>query len=391
MALKFKTRIPITIAHLTNTKNRPRHKIVKFKKIAIHYTGNGNKGANAMANRNYFNNTSTLASAQYCVDDKQIVECMPYWEVAWAVGAKSYTKFGNSLMVDGKSPNYSTISIEMCINKDSDYFEVVQNTVSLVVWLLLETGLTLNDVCRHFDITGKQCPYFYLDDLDWNNFLQCVKDVYEDVKENRTPQIDYNSIFNIEILADTLNVRRGPTVNYEVVTKYTKGQEVIVYESVEGWYRSKDGWFSGDKTYCRIIEELDIDSEPSLELDNAFGIVTADILNIRSAPNTSATVVGKYFENDQVKLLEDRAEWYRTDKGWIYSEYVRRIDYRENVEFLHDVTIIDENSNPIYTIPKDKLALMFTEEKYIKGRVHRKIKYNEYIGYINPYVYRDIK
>ena len=85
----YNTIIQITQMHLGNTHNRPGSKLVKPRKVAIHDTGNTNKGADAERNRNYFNTTSNNASTQYIVDDKKMVECMLWYEVAWEVGAQS--------------------------------------------------------------------------------------------------------------------------------------------------------------------------------------------------------------------------------------------------------------------------------------------------------------
>lgn len=391
--MSYNTIIPITEAHLTSSRNRPRHKLIKPKKVVIHYTGNSNKGSNAMATRNYFNNTDRYASAQYNVDDKQIVECMPWWEVAWAVGGSSYTKFGNSLHINGKTPNYSTISIEMCINSDSNYHKVTEYTVSLTVWLLLQAGLTPKDICRHYDITGKQCPYFYLDDKDWNMFKSYVEDVYDDVKYNRPVQIDYKNIFNVQILVDNLNIRKGPTSNYDPITQYNKGKEVIVYEEVEGWYRCDDGWFSASSKYSKVIKEMSTEDEPSITLENAYGMITTDNLNIRSTPDSSnsSNIVGKYHKDQQVTLLEEKDGWYRTDKGWIFAKYVERKDFRENVKFFYNVNIRDINGTLMGVIGKDEKALMFPGETMITGRPYRKIKFGNITGYINPYTYTDIK
>lgn len=88
--------IQITQMLLTN-HNRPKIKLKKLKGIVIHWTANTGKGANAVANRNYFNTTKTAASAHYIVDDHSIVQCIPDGEVAWHVGASKYTATGEKI------------------------------------------------------------------------------------------------------------------------------------------------------------------------------------------------------------------------------------------------------------------------------------------------------
>lgn len=66
----------ITEALLTNKSARPGKSIVP-KGVVIHWTANPKAGADAMANRHYFNKPTTVASAHFIVDDKQIVRCLP--------------------------------------------------------------------------------------------------------------------------------------------------------------------------------------------------------------------------------------------------------------------------------------------------------------------------
>lgn len=50
-----------------------------------------------------------------------------------------------------------------------------------------------------------------------------------------------------------------------------------------------------------------------------YGIVKADVLNIREGAGTDHIIIGSYKENDRVPVYE---AWYRTDRGWISAKYV---------------------------------------------------------------------
>lgn len=166
--------LPITRLLLTN-KNRPKIKLKKLKGIVIHWTANENAGANALANRNYFNNTSRGASAHYIVDDRSIIQCIPDDEVAYHVGAKKYRSDGLKISESPHGPNYFLIGIEMCVNKDGVWNKTYQNTIDLVVYLLKKYSLSVDDLYRHYDITGKDCPRMMIDEREWNNFKNDVK------------------------------------------------------------------------------------------------------------------------------------------------------------------------------------------------------------------------
>lgn len=163
----------ITDLFLTN-HNRPKKKLIKLKGIVIHWTANTTKGADARANRDYFNTTKESASAHYIVDDKEIIRCVPDDEVCFHVGARVYTDTGEMLRMKPYSPNYFLIGIEMCVNVDADLNQVYKNTVELTAELLNKYKLKIDDLYRHYDITGKCCPRMFVVETEWNKFKQAV-------------------------------------------------------------------------------------------------------------------------------------------------------------------------------------------------------------------------
>ncbi|MGG0885910.1 N-acetylmuramoyl-L-alanine amidase [Brevibacillus parabrevis] len=152
----------ITEMLLTNPTARPGTKIVP-KGLVIHWTANEKKGADAVANRNYFNKPTTEASAHYIVDDRQIIRCLPETEMGYHVGAKSYKP--EALKQLSSYPNNCTIGIEMCVNADGDFWTMYKRTVELAADILRRYSWSVDKLWRHFDITGKNCPaYFVMDD-----------------------------------------------------------------------------------------------------------------------------------------------------------------------------------------------------------------------------------
>ena len=138
------------------TNNRPRKKLDP-KGICIHWTANTNKGANAKANRNYFENHPKIyASAHYVVDDTYIVRCIPEDEIAWHCGGERNTELANRLF-GGKQNNY-LIGIEMCVNSDGNWEETYKNSVWLVADILKRHNWGIDKIYRHHDMTGKDCP-----------------------------------------------------------------------------------------------------------------------------------------------------------------------------------------------------------------------------------------
>lgn len=145
-----------------NSYSRPQTRLKKVKGIVIHYVAN--PGSSAMANRNYFEGLAisgaTYASSHFVVDlDGSIVQCIPLNEIAYASNGR----------------NNDTISIEVCHPDSSGKFsKATYNTLlSLVSWLAGEYNLSSDDIIRHYDVTGKNCPKYYVENEDaWMEFKE---------------------------------------------------------------------------------------------------------------------------------------------------------------------------------------------------------------------------
>lgn len=238
--------LPITSMLLTN-QNRPKKKLLKLKGIVIHWTANTGKGANAVANRNYFNTTKTAASAHYIVDDHSIVQCVPDGEVAWHVGANKYTAIGEKIREKPYSPNYFLIGIEMCVNSDGNWNKTYQNTVELAGYLLRKYNLNTNDLYRHYDITGKDCPAMMVNESEWQKFKNAVNAVLNPAKT--TAQYKKG-----EVTATVLNCRAQPSTSANINGKLQKGAQVTIYGEQGDWYlvnKTNPQWVCRD--YVKII------------------------------------------------------------------------------------------------------------------------------------------
>ena len=137
--------------------------------IVMHYTANN--GGTARNHKNYFNNLKgTYASAQLFIDDIEALCIIPLNEVAYHANEISkynadgsryrplYSKIGNA--------NYSTIGVEMCLDKNGNITEkTFQNAVKAVKELIaIYPHITREKIWRHFDVTGKTVQL-----LGWQN------------------------------------------------------------------------------------------------------------------------------------------------------------------------------------------------------------------------------
>jgi hypothetical protein len=141
--------------------------------IALHYTAND--GDTDEGNGNYFKNNIVKASAHYFVDDDSVTQSVPDDYVAWSVGGKKYTDCaqtgGGSLY--GIAKNQNTISIELCDTvKDGTIYPTqatINNALILTRSLMEKYGIALDHVIRHFDVTGKHCPAYWMNYGKWRD------------------------------------------------------------------------------------------------------------------------------------------------------------------------------------------------------------------------------
>lgn len=119
-------------------------------------------------NRNYFENLKnthlTKASSHFIIGLKgEIIQCIPLNEISYASNHR----------------NKDTISIECCHPDQSGRFtnETYNSLQTLIKSLMKTYNLDKNDVIRHYDITGKECPkYFVTHPQKWEEFKNSLED-----------------------------------------------------------------------------------------------------------------------------------------------------------------------------------------------------------------------
>lgn len=117
------------------------------------------------------------ASWHYQVDDQGIYQsfndALALWHAGGNYGDPSkYYAYGNS----------NSIGIEMCINADGNYDGAMRMDTKLVANLLYKYGLNIQNVKRHYDFSGKQCPAYMIETNRWAEFLKYVSIEYNAIK-----------------------------------------------------------------------------------------------------------------------------------------------------------------------------------------------------------------
>lgn len=155
-----------------NEYSRPGITLAQVRGIVIHYTAN--PGSSAKANRDYFEGLkdaqTTKASSHFIIGlDGEIIQCIPSTEISYASNDR----------------NKDTLSIECCHPDETGQFNAstYQSMVDLTGWLCQRFGLTSQDVIRHYDVTGKLCPKYFVEHADaWEQFRADVDAKIEEIE-----------------------------------------------------------------------------------------------------------------------------------------------------------------------------------------------------------------
>lgn len=139
----------------------------KIQYIVVHWVGNA--GSSAIGNRNYYNNLSvthkTIASSHYIIGlSGEIIRCIPDNEVAFHAG--SYSMNRKSIGIENCHPDWGGAFNNMTYN----------SLVELCAELCKKYNISVNNIIRHYDVTGKCCPKYYVEHNDaWQKFKQDVQ------------------------------------------------------------------------------------------------------------------------------------------------------------------------------------------------------------------------
>lgn len=180
-----------------NERNYRKGREFAINWICLHFTsGNGDTAQN---NADYFAREGGLnASAHYFVDTERIVQSVKDGDTAWHCGRER----GGSYYNDCRNAN--SIGIEMCSVVRNGVYVIpeatMKNAAKLTRELMAKYHIPVSRVCRHYDVTRKNCPEPWIRDPRlWEKFKTMLteKEV-EDMTEAQTRAIAKQEIANAE-------------------------------------------------------------------------------------------------------------------------------------------------------------------------------------------------
>lgn len=179
-----------------NERNYRKGRAFAISWICLHFTsGNGDTAQN---NADYFAREGGLnASAHYFVDTERIVQSVKDGDTAWHCGRER----GGSYYNDCRNAN--SIGIEMCsIIRNGVYVipeETMKRAAKLTRELMAKYHVPVSRVCRHYDVTHKDCPEPWVRNPQlWQKFKTMLTEEVEDMTEQQTRNIVKQEISKAE-------------------------------------------------------------------------------------------------------------------------------------------------------------------------------------------------
>ena len=205
--------------------NRSNRGGTPIRYIVVHDTGNPSRGANATAHYNYFNGGDRSSSADFFIDDTQVLCVNDYYKYyTWHCG-DGHGKYGIT--------NRNSVGIEFCINVDSDRDKTLERTAQLVRELMQELNIPIERVVRHYDASRKNCPQ----SMSGNGWAQWYK-FKEKLKGEDLTMAQYEELKNeISQLTETVKV---------LATELHDLKHPMIYNYIDNnmpeWARSAVSW-----------------------------------------------------------------------------------------------------------------------------------------------------
>lgn len=216
--------------------NRSNRGGTPIKYIVVHDTGNPSRGANATAHYNYFNGGDRSSSADFFVDDTQVLCVNDYYKFyTWHCG-DGHGKYGIT--------NRNSVGIEFCINVDSDRDKTLERTAQLVRELMQQLNIPIDRVVRHYDASRKNCPQSMSKNgwAAWYEFKEKLKGEdltmaqYEELK-NEISQLTET----VKVLATELHDLKHPMIYNYIDNNMPEWARAAVSWAVENGILNGDG------------------------------------------------------------------------------------------------------------------------------------------------------
>ncbi len=146
-----------------------------------------------------------------------------------------------------------------------------------------------------------------------------------------------NTYEEVQINTDNLNVRSENNVNSNSITKVNSGQQYLILEEQEGWYKiklnsSQEGWVSSQYSTKK----------------QAIGVIKGNNVNVRSSNTTVSDSIANLNTGNEVRILDKNEDWYKV-----------QIDEEKIGYIYHSLIDIKKNNMTVTRGSSDKLTKLY--------------------------------
>ena len=213
--------------------------------------------------------------------------------------------------------------------------------------------------------------------IKYNSKTGYVSNQYlSDKKVEEVTQIKY-------VNATTLNVRSGPSTTYSIIDTLKQNAKVEVISIENNWAKIKHnneiGYVSAEYLSDKKVEEV-----------TQTKYVNATILNVRSGPSTTYSIIDTLKQNDEVKVISIEDGWakikHNDEIGYVSAEYLSDKKV-ETIQIKYvNATTLNVRSGPDTTYEILTTYKYGQEVKVVnisEDKEWAKIKYNDEYAYVS--------
>jgi N-acetylmuramoyl-L-alanine amidase len=133
---------------------------------------------------------------------------------------------------------------------------------------------------------------------------------------------------SVIIAEDTVNVRSGPSLSYQLVKQVKKGEKYTIVKEKGDWIQiqlspTKTGWVAN---WVVTKSSNGTSTAKSSNSKNITAQANTDQLRVRSGPGTSFRIIGSLNKGQAVSILEENENWFKISaplgEGWVAREYI---------------------------------------------------------------------
>lgn len=140
----------------------------------------------------------------------------------------------------------------------------------------------------------------------------------------QTVQASAPNTSSYTVNADVLHVRAGSSTSQDIISRVYNGQSLDVIGEENGWFKinhnGKTGFVSGEFVSKKGATNSNVSTT------GGKNKVTADVLRVRTAPNTSSSVSGRVYEGQTLNVIGQENGWVKINHngqtGYVSGQFV---------------------------------------------------------------------